>query len=182
MNQCLARITLFSCLALLGVGCATFPGRPSPGTKSEGRALPPSPNGPKTACDATARDRKPTAAPAPFLVEAFRCSMQPSQNLNVGIRIYSSLDGKETTLIYGPDRMDTPPVPNDSLLYTGVKVVLAGTAEGHTQYSFQHPKLSLQIIVPRSALPSAIFEAVYSDDAGASAIKGLCTRVTPVTY
>lgn len=179
MNRCLNLITFFSCFALFSVGCATFPGRPAPAAKTgETKAAP----APKVACEPTPRDRKPTSLPAPFLVEAFRCSMQPSPNLNVGIRIYASLDGKETSLIYGPERMDTPPVPNDSLLYTGVKVVLAGTTEGHTQYNFQHPKLSLQIVVPRSAAPTAVFDAVYSDDAGANAIKGLCTRVTQVTY
>ncbi|MBS1961635.1 MAG: hypothetical protein JST04_05435 [Bdellovibrionales bacterium] len=166
-------------MALFGAGCATFPGRPAPAAKTaDAKAAP----APKVACEPAPRDRKPTSEPAPFLVEAFRCSMQPSLNLNVGIRIYSSLDGKETSLIYGPERMDTPPVPNDSLFYTGVKVVLAGTTEGHTLYNFQHPKLSLQIAVPRSALPTAVFDATYSDDAGANGIKGVCTRVTQVTY
>jgi len=130
----------------------------------------------------SARDPKPIAEPAPFLVEAFRCSMQPSPRLSVGIRIYSSIDGKETTLIYGPDRMDTPPIENDSFLYNGVKVSLAGNADGRTQYTFQHPKISLQIAIPRSSSKTDVFESVYSEETGAKGVKGACTRVSSVTY
>ncbi len=163
---------LFALAAL--AGCATLTHRSEGESKPEPKAIAKATCGP--------RDRKPTSTAAPFLVEAFRCSMQPGRSLNVGIRVYSSLDGKENTLIYGPERMDTPPIANDSILYNGAKVVLAGTADGQTQYAFQHEKISLQIKVPRSALDSALFEASYSDDAGAAGIKGYCTRVSSVTY
>jgi len=135
----------------------------------------------KVACDPP-KERKPSSDPDAVFVEAFRCSMQPSPSLNVGIRIYSTSDGKLTNLIYGPDRMDTPPVENDSVLYNGVKVILAGSAEGKTVYSFQHRRISLQITVPRSSTKTDVFEAVYSDEGGASGVKGLCSRVSSVTY
>jgi hypothetical protein len=169
MNRCLNR-SLFITLALSG--CATAP------VKSE-TVSPAKPLITKVACEP--RDRKITPTPAPFLVESFRCSMQPGRSLNVGIRVYSSLDSRENSIIYGPERMDTAPIANDSILYNGVKVLLAGTAEG-TQYSFQHEKLSLQIRVPRSAPDTSAFEAIYSDDAGAAGIKGFCVRVSPVTF
>lgn len=160
--------------ALLGSGCGTL-GPKAAESKSDSKPVA------KSVCE-TPRDRKPTATAAPFLLESFRCSMQPSPSLNVGIRVYSSIDGRETTLIYGPDRMDSPPVENDSFMYLGVKVVLAGTAEGRTRYSFQHPKISLQITVPRSSSKSDVFEASYSEEAGANDVKGACTRVSSVTY
>jgi hypothetical protein len=173
-------LTAFALSALAFGGCASIPGGPPAVAEKAPKVVETVAVVKPPVCEP--RFRKPTAANAPFLVEAFRCTMQPSPNLHVGIRVYSSLDGKETTLIYGPERMDSPPVANDSVLYNGVTVVLAGADGGKTQYSFQHAKLSLQINVPRSAPETAVFDAIYSDDTGATGIKGVCTWVTPVTY
>ncbi len=170
MNRCL----VFFIFIL--TSCAAFP-KPEMASKT-----PPKP-GPavvaKVACEP--RNRKPTAVSALFLVESFRCTMQLSANLNAGIRVYSSLEGTENSLVYGPERMDSPPLANDSFLYNGVTVLLAGTASG-TQYSFQHPKIALQITVPRSSVDTAVFAATFSEESGATALKGLCTRVSQVTY
>lgn len=150
----------FALLAFIITGCATLDHRPSE---------------PK-------RERKATRVPAPFLVESFRCSMQPTPSLSIGIRVYSSIDGKETALIYGPDRMDSPPVENDSFLYYGAKAILTRTTEGRTLYSFEHPKISLRITVPRSSSKSEVFEAVYSEENGSKGAQGACTRVSIVSY
>jgi hypothetical protein len=179
MNPCLDSRLPFriAALSLAGfTGCAlaptkrvasTAPAKAAVATKSSGHE---------------SRDRKPTSAAAPFLVEAFRCSMQVGANLNAGIRVYSSLDGKENSLIYGPERMDGAPVANDSFLYNGVTAVLSVNADGKTVYSFQHPKVALQILVPRGSPETAVFEAGFSEESGATGLKGLCNRVSPVVY
>jgi hypothetical protein len=163
MNHDLHRFGAF-CFIL--VGCTTL--HPAPE-----RTLPPV--SPPSRVHAKAK-------PAPFLVEAFRCSLEVSPNLNAGIRVYSSLDGKETNVIYGPDRMDSRPIANDSILYNGVKTVLANTSDGQTLYSFQQAKFTLQIKVPPARSANGVLEASYSDHAGASGIKGFCARVSPVVY
>ncbi len=123
--------------------------------------------------------RKPTPDP---MVEAFRCSMQAGSQLHLGLRVYSSLDGKENSVLYGPERLDLPPNPYDHQLYVGVSAVVAGANDG-THVTFKHPRIAIQIAVNHNADASTPLEAVFTDEgSGARQIKGYCTLVSKVAY
>ena len=108
--------------------------------------------------------------------------MRVDQHLNSGIRIYSSLDGKEHAILYGTEKMDLPPNPNDHQLYLGVTTVAAGF-NGGKDIRFKHPRIEIQVSVAHNADQHTPLDAVYTDQAsGAMNVKGYCTQVSEISY
>ncbi len=156
--------------------CATFANARKPASNPSAAVKKADPRPAKTASSSA---KKPTTEP---LVEAFRCAMQVGQHLNSGIRIYSSLDGKENSILYGTEKMDLPPNPNDHQLYLGVSAVVAGL-NGGKDLTFKHPRIEIQISVVHNADKHTPLEAVYSDrGSGALNVQGHCTQVSEIAY